>query len=49
MNRLMTATGANGYIPGLIAGRRRGHALDRAFYADPLVYARDVERIVMRD
>ena len=39
----------NGYIPGLIAAQPKGHALLRAFYAEPAVFARDAERIFMRD
>ena len=39
----------NGYIPGLIAAQPAGHALNQDFYGDPRVFARDVERIFMRD
>ena len=36
-------------IADLIAARKPGFALDQAFYADPAIYARDAERIFMRD
>jgi len=45
----MTKNGANGLIADLIAARIPGHALDRAFYDDPTVYARDMERVYMRE
>ncbi|MBV9524102.1 MAG: aromatic ring-hydroxylating dioxygenase subunit alpha, partial [Alphaproteobacteria bacterium] len=35
-------------IADLIARQSRGRALDQEFYSDPDVYARDVERILMR-
>ena len=45
----MTENGANGFISELIAARKPGFALDRAFYSDPAIYARDMERIYMRE
>lgn len=33
----------------LIARARPGHALDQAFYTDPAIYQRDIERVYMRD
>jgi len=35
-------------IPELIKNQRRGWALDQAFYADPDIFERDVQRIFMR-
>jgi phenylpropionate dioxygenase-like ring-hydroxylating dioxygenase large terminal subunit len=35
-------------IAGAIARQKRGYALTQAFYADPAVFARDVERVLMR-
>ena len=46
---IMAKNDANGLISGLIAARKPGFALDRAFYADPAVYARDMERVFMRE
>jgi Rieske 2Fe-2S family protein len=45
----MTKHGANGLIADLIAARTPGFAIDQAFYSDPAVYARDVERVFMRE
>ena len=42
-------TANNGYISKLLADQPSGHALNQAFYADPDVYAHDVERIFMRE
>jgi len=38
---------ANGFVADLIAARKPGFAIDQAFYSDPTVYARDVERVFM--
>ncbi|MFP6731560.1 MAG: Rieske (2Fe-2S) protein, partial [Alphaproteobacteria bacterium] len=40
---------ANGFVADLIAARKPGFAIDQAFYSDPTVYARDVERVFMRE
>ena len=45
----MTKNDANGLIADLIAARKPGFALDQAFYSDPSVYARDIERVFMRE
>ncbi len=36
-------------VAELIASHRSGHALDRRFYADPDIYALEVERIILRN
>ena len=45
----MTKNDANGLISDLIAARKPGFSLDQAFYSDPEVYARDMERVFMRE
>ena len=45
----MAKNGVDGIVSGLIAARKPGFALDRAFYCDPAVYARDMERVFMRE
>lgn len=45
----MAKNGAQGIVSDLIAARRPGFALDQAFYSDPTVYARDMERVFMRE
>ncbi len=35
-------------VAALIGARRPGHALDRAFYTDPSIFALDLERLLLR-
>src|SRR5438105_1966821 len=44
----MTASGLNGGIAGLIAEQAAGRALAQTFYADPDIFRRDLDRMVLR-
>jgi Rieske 2Fe-2S family protein len=37
---------ADGWIDALCAAQRRGYSLDQAFYQDPAIFRRDVERVL---
>jgi Rieske 2Fe-2S family protein len=43
-----TSAASDGALAALIAAQPEGRALDQAFYTDPAIYRRDVERIFMR-
>jgi len=44
----MTASGLNGGIADLIAEQAAGRALAQTFYADPDIFRRDLDRMVLR-
>jgi len=44
----MTASGLNGGIAGLIAAQPAGRALAQTFYAEPEIFQRDLDRMVLR-
>jgi len=49
MHAAATKPGSSALVASLIAERRPGHALGRAFYNDAEVYERDLERIFLRN
>ena len=48
MNHETATTPIDARVASLIAARRPGHALDRAFYTDPGIFALDLERFLFR-
>ena len=49
MSQAAAASIVEDRLAGLIAGQRHGYTLDQAFYADPEIYRRDIERVFMRN
>lgn len=48
MSQAAAASVAEESLSALIARQHRGYTLDRAFYADPQIYRRDIERVFLR-
>ena len=48
MTQLAAAPAVEESLDALIAKQRHGYTLDQAFYADPQIYQRDIERIFLR-
>lgn len=48
MSQAIAASAAEESLADLIASQRHGYTLDQAFYADPQIYRRDIERVFLR-